>query len=168
MASVVHCPALASLGMFSCRWWTLVLVASPAATYAAPSIPSLKGLWLIPPTSQPLLELPVSNRRPLLICLPSFCLLQVSSCIVLGMQPALGRGHDLGQSSSLQHVISRRELAAEDCLLVTLSAAGGTDPSFLKGNLGGFSWAWVYLCANIMRVLAFLTPRGCENNEIWN
>lgn len=34
--------------------------------------------------------------------------------------------------------ISRRELAAEDCLLVTLPAAEGLNPSLLKGNLGGY------------------------------
>lgn len=137
MVCLVYCPAPASLGDILLRSSAFVLVASPTATHTTPSIISPKGLWLMPPTSQPLLELPVCSQRPFLVCLPSLCLLQVLSCIMLGMQPGLGRGHDLGQSSSLQCVISRRELAAEDCLLVTLPAAGGRDPSFLKGHLGG-------------------------------
>lgn len=42
----------------------------------------------------------------------------------------------LGKAALFGCIISRRELAAEDCLLVTLPAAGERDPSFLKGNLG--------------------------------
>lgn len=111
MACLVHCPALASLGMFSSRSSAFVLVASPIATHAPPPILSLEGLWIIPPTSQPL---PVSKQRSFLTCLLSLCLLRVLPCIVLGMQPALGRGHDLGQSSSFQLCYFQKRAAAGD------------------------------------------------------
>lgn len=65
-------PALASLGMFSDQqaWghqplsWLPLLLLSRA---------SLQGLWLIPPTSQPVLELPVMKSKAI-FDLPSLSL----------------------------------------------------------------------------------------------
>lgn len=108
-----------------------------------------------------------SHELKAIFDLPSLSLPLASYLLYYGCLTSLREGPLPWAKQLFSCGISRWELAAKDCLLVALPAVADLSLSFLKGNMGGIFLAWVYLWANIVRVLTitiFLT--SCDDVKV--